>query len=223
MNDNRELTNSFKEHAELRNTLKNQIEQMRHNEEVIQKLKPKLQGDLKALDRGSKQQERDQKALDKAFDKLTTKVTPPELEEIHQAYHDTKPLAPPYNDDTSSLLPYEKAASLYPSLPTPISSFVIMDGIGQEEIAPVTSFVAETDEEENILTVRPNSAGPASRTRTKHANALARTIPNLIKSLKHRLDVLEKVPHILGAALTGLPTSTLFLQPTPPAKKTPPI
>ena len=70
LDDNRELTNSLKEHTELRNTLKNQIEQMRHDEEVIQKLKPKLQGNLKALDRGSKQLERDQKALEKLLTNL---------------------------------------------------------------------------------------------------------------------------------------------------------
>ena len=34
LDDNRELTDSLKEHTELRNTLKNQIEQMRHDEEV---------------------------------------------------------------------------------------------------------------------------------------------------------------------------------------------
>ena len=47
LDDNRELTDSLKKHTEPRNTLRNQIEQMRHDEEVIQKLKPKLQGDLK--------------------------------------------------------------------------------------------------------------------------------------------------------------------------------
>ena len=77
LDDNRELTNSLKEHTELRNTLKNQIEQMRHDEDIIQKLKPKLQTDLKILEKGSKQLEQDQKALEKTFDKLTTKVTPP--------------------------------------------------------------------------------------------------------------------------------------------------
>ena len=35
LDDNRELTNSLKVHTELHNTLKNQIEQMRHDEEVI--------------------------------------------------------------------------------------------------------------------------------------------------------------------------------------------
>ena len=48
--DNRELTDSLKEHTELRNTLKNQIEQMRHDEDVIQKLKPKY---WRQLDRDS--------------------------------------------------------------------------------------------------------------------------------------------------------------------------
>ena len=131
---------------------------MRHDEEVIQKLRPKLQSDLKALDRGSKQLKRDQKVLEKTFDILTTKATPPESEEIHQAYDDTEPSALPHNDDTSSLPPYEKATSLYPSLPSPTPSFVVMDGIEQEEI------VVKTDEEEDIITVRPKSAGPASRT-----------------------------------------------------------
>ena len=84
VDDNRELTDNLKEHTELRNTLRNQIEQMRHDEDVIQKLKPKLQTDLKILERGSKQLERDRKALEKTFEKLATKVTSPELEEIHQ-------------------------------------------------------------------------------------------------------------------------------------------
>ena len=184
LDDNRELTDSLKEHTELRNTLKNQIEQMRHDEEVIQKLKPKLQSDLKILDRGSKQLERYQKVLEKTFDKLTTKVTPPELEEIHQAYQDTEPSAPPHNDDTSSLPLYEKVTSLYPSLQTPTPSFVVMDGIGQEEIVLVPSFIVETDEEEDIMTVRPKSADPALCTKSKHVNTLERTIPKLSKSLK---------------------------------------
>ena len=222
LDDNRELTNSLKEHTELRNTLKNQIEQMRHDKKVIQKLKPKLQGDLKALDRGSKQLERDQKALEKTFDKLTTKVTPPELEEIHQAYHGTELSAPPHNDDTPSLPPYEKATSLYPSLQIPTPSFVTMDGIGQAEIAPVPSFVVETDEEENITTVRPKSVGPTFRTRAKRANALKNTILELSKSLKQLTNALEGVPRMSGAALTGPSTSTPFLQPSPPLKKTPP-
>ena len=162
LDDNRELTNSLKEHTELRNTLKNQIEQMRHDEDVIQKLKPKLQTDLKILEKGSKQLEKDQKALEKTFDKLTTKVTPPELQEIHQAYHDTEPTAPSNIDDTSSLPPYEKATSLYPSLLEPTPSFVIMDGIGQEDITPVPSYVIENDDEEEV---RPKSLGPAAHTR----------------------------------------------------------
>ena len=116
LDDNRELTNSLKEHTELQNTLKNQIEQMRHDEDIIQKLKPKLQTDLKILEKGSKQLETDQKALEKTFDKLTTKVTPPELQEIHQAYHDIEPTAPSNIDDTSSLPPYEKATSRSPGL-----------------------------------------------------------------------------------------------------------
>ena len=147
MDDNRELTNSLKEHTELRNTLKNQIEQMRHDEDIIQKLKPKLQTDLKILEKGSKQLEKDQKTLEKTFDKLTTKVTPPELEHIHQAYHNTEPTAPSNIDDTSSLPSYEKVTSLYPSLSQPTPSFMIMDGIEQEKIAPVSSFMVETDTE----------------------------------------------------------------------------
>ena len=145
------MTDSLKEHSELRNTLKNQIEQMRHNEDVIQKLKPKLQTDLKILERGSKQLERDQKALEKTFEKLATKVTSPELEEIHQAYHDTEPTAPINDEETLSLPPYEKVTSLYPSLSKPTPSFVVMDGIGQEEVAPIPSFVVETDEEEDLI------------------------------------------------------------------------
>ena len=98
---------------------------MRDDEDVIQKLKPKLQTDLKILEKGSKQLEKDQKALEKTFDKLTTKVTPPELQEMHQAYHDTEPTAPSNIDDTASLPSYEKATSLYPSLSQPTPSFVI--------------------------------------------------------------------------------------------------
>ena len=198
LDDNRELTDSLKKHTELRNTLKNQIEQMRHDEDIIQKLKPKLQTDLKILEKGLKQLERDQKALEKTFDKLTTKVTPPELEEIHQAYHDTEPTAPLNIDDTSSLPPYEKATSLYPSLSKPTSSFVIMDGVGQEEIAPVPSFVVETDEEEeNITTIRPKSVGPAARTRSKQTKALNKA---LTKNLQQLSTILGDVPHASGAA-----------------------
>ena len=105
LDDNRELIDSLKEHTELRNTLRNQIEQMRHDEDVIQKLKPKLQTDLKILERGSKQLERNQKALENTFEKLATKVTSPELEEIHQAYHNTEPTAPINDEETSSLPP----------------------------------------------------------------------------------------------------------------------
>ena len=222
LDDNRELTDSLKEHTELCNTLRNQIEQMRHDEDIIQKLKPKLQGDLKILERGSKQLERDQKALEKTFDKLTTKVTPPELEEIHQAYHNTEPTAPLNDDDASSLPPYDKATSLYPSLSKPTPSFVIMDGIGQEEIAPVPSFVVETDEEENITTVRPKSVGPAGRTRSKQTKALKKAIPALTKNLQQLSTMLREVPRASDAASSSPFASSPFLQPTPPPKKTPP-
>ena len=222
LDDNRQLTDSLKEYTELRNTLRNQIEQMRHDEEVIQKLKPKVQGDLKALDRGSKQLERDQKALEKTFDPLTTKVSPPELKEMHQAYHDTEPLAPAFGDDTSSFPPYEKATSRYPSHPTLTPSFVIMDGIGQEDIAPVPSFVIETDEEENITTVHPRSVGPAARTRSKQTKVLKKAIPQLTKNLKQFSSMLEGIPSMLGAVSSDPFTSSPFLQPTPPPKKTPP-
>ena len=150
-------------------------------------------------------------------------MTPPELEEIHQAYHDTEPSVPALNDDTSSLPPYEKANSLYPSLPASTPSFVIMDGIGQEEIAPVPSFIIETDnEEENITTVRPNSVGPTSRTRSKHTNNLEKSTQQLSKSLKQLSNVLEGVPRMSGAVFTGPFTSSPFLQPTPTPKRTPP-
>ena len=224
LDDNRELTDSLKEHTELRNTLKNQIEQMRHDEDVIQKLKPKLQTDLKILERGSKQLERDQKALEKTFDKLTTKVTPPKLEEIHQAYHDTEPTAPLNTDDTSSLPPYEKATSLYHSLSKPTPSFVIMDGIGQEEIAPVPSLVVETDEEEeNITAIRPKSVGPAARTRSKQTKALTKAIPALTKNLQQLSTILGDVPRASGAASSSSFASSPFLHPTLPPKETPPI
>ena len=219
LDNNPELTDSLKEHTELRNTLKNQIEQMRHDEDVIQRLKPKVQIDLKILERGLKQLERDQKT----FDKLTTKVTPPELEEIHQAYHDTEPTAPLNTDDMSSLPPYEKVTFLYPPLPKPTPSFVIMDGIGQEEIAPVPSFVVETDEEEeNITTIRPKRVGPAARTRSKQTKALEKAIPALTKNLQQLSTILGDVPRASGAASSSPFASSPFLHPTPPPKKTPP-
>ena len=215
LDDNRELTNSLKEHTELRNTLKNQIEQMRHDEDVIQKLKPKLQTDLKILEKGSKQLEKDQKALEKTFDKLTTKVTPPELQEIHQAYHDTEPTAPSNADDTSSLPPYEKATSLYPSLLQPTPSFVITDGIGQEEIAPVPSYVIENDDEEEM---RPKSLGPAAHTRSKKLDAL----DNLAKKVQELSATLGNVPSASGARLSGPLTSSPYSYNPHPPKKTPP-
>ena len=220
LDDNRELTNSLKEHTELRNTLKNQIEQMRHDEDIIQKLKPKLQTDLKILEKGSKQLERDQKALEKTFDKLTTKVTPPELDEKHQAYHNTEPTAPSNIDDTSSLPPYEKATSLYPSLSQPTPSFVIMDGIGQEEIASVPSFVVETDEEEEM---RPKSVGPAARTRSKQIKALTKTIPALTKEVQQLSTILGDVPRASGAASSNPFASSPLRHPAFPPRKTPPI
>ena len=223
LDDNRELTDSLKEHTKLRNTLRNQIEQMRHDEDVIQKLKPKLQTDLKILERGSKQLERDQKALEKTFEKLATKVTSPELEEIHQAYHDTELTAPINDEDTSSLPPYEKATSLYPSLSKPTPFFMIMDGIGQEEIAPVPSFVVETDEEEeNITTIRPKSVGPAFRTRSKQTKAPRKAIPTITKNLQQLSTILGYVPRVSGAASSNPFASSPLLQPTPPPKKTPP-
>ena len=188
---------------------------MRHDEDIIQKLKPKLQTDLKILEKGSKQLERDQKALEKTFDKLTTKVTPPELEKIHQAYHDTEPTAPSNIDDTSSLPPYEKAASLYPSLSQPTPSFVIMDGIGQEEIAPVPSFVVETDEEEEI---RPKSVGPAARTRSKQLEALEK----LTKKVRQLSTTLGDIPSASGATSSGPFTSSPYLHTPHPPKKIPP-
>ena len=219
MDDNRELTDSLKEHTELRNTLRNQIEQMRHDEDVIQKLKPKLQSDLKILERGSKQLERNQKALEKTFDKLTTKVPPPKLEEIHQAFHDTEPTAPLNTDDTSSLSPYEKAISLYPSLLKPTPSFVVMDGIGQEEVAPIPSFVVETDEEEDVITIQPKSIGPASRTRSKQTKALKKAIPALTKNLQQLSNMLGEVPCVSGTASSSPFASSPFIRPTPPSKK----
>ena len=212
LDDNRELTNSLKKHTELRNTLKNQIEQMRHDEDVIQKLKPKLQTDLKILEKGSKQLERDQKALEKTFDKLTTKVTSPELDEIHQAYHNTEPTAPSNIDDTSSLPPYEKATSLYPSLLQPTPSFVIMDGIGQEEITPVPSFVIETDGEEEM---RPKSTGPAAHTRSKKLEA----IEKLTKEVRQLSTALGEAPSVSGARLSGPFTSSPYLRTPHPPKK----
>ena len=223
LDDNRELTDSLKEHTELCNTLRNQIEQMRHDEDVIQKLKPKLQSDLKILERGSKQLERDQKTLEKTFDKLTTKVTPPELEEIHQAYHNTEPTAPSNADDTSSLPPYEMVTSLYSSLSKPTPCFVVMDGIGQEEVAPIPSFVVETDEEEDVITIQSKSVGPASRTRSKQTKALKKAIPALTKNLQQLSNMLGEVPRISGAASSSPFASSPFLRPTPPSKKTPPI
>ena len=214
LDDNRKLTNSLKEHTELRNTSKNQIEQMRHDEDIIQKLKPKLQTDLKILEKGSKRLEKDQKALEKTFDKLTTKVTPPELQEIHQAYHNTEPTAPSNIDDTSSLPPYEKATSLYPSLLQPTSSFVITDEIGQEEIAPVPSYVIENDSEEEV---RPKSLGPAAHTRSKKLDALEK----LAKEVRQLSTTLGDTPSASGARLSGPLTSSPYSHTLHPPKKTP--
>ena len=190
---------------------------------MIQKLKPKLQTDLKILERGSKQLERDQKALEKTFDKLATKVTSPELEEIHQAYHDTEPTAPINDKETSPLPPHQKATSLYPSLSKPTLSFVVMDGIGQEEVAPIPSFVVETDEGEDLITVRPKSVGPASRTRSKQTKALKKAIPALTRNLQQFSTMLGEVPRASGAASSSPFALSPFLRPTPPSKKTPPI
>ena len=187
---------------------------MRHDEDIIQKLKPKLQTDLKILERGSKQLEKDQKALEKTFDKLTTKVTPPELNEIHQAYHNTESTAPSNIDDTSSLPPYEKATSLYPSLLQPTPSFVITDGIGQEEIAPVPSYVIENDSDEEI---RPKSLGPAAHTRSKKLDAL----DNLAQKVRELSATLGNVPSASGARLSGPLTSSPYSRTPHPPNKTP--
>ena len=75
-----------------------------------------------------------------------------------------------------------------------------MDGIGQEEIAPVPSFIIETDnEEENITTVHPKSVGPAALTRSKQTKVLKKAIPQLTKNLKQFSNMLEGVPRMSGA------------------------
>ena len=51
---------------------------MRHDEEMINKLRPKLQNNLRSLDMWSKQLEKDQLSLEKTFSKLTTKIDPPQ-------------------------------------------------------------------------------------------------------------------------------------------------
>ena len=76
LDDSQELTAQLKKHTDLKNTLKNQIEQMQHDEEMINKLRPKSQNDLRSLDMGSKQLEKDQRSLEKTFSKLTTKIDP---------------------------------------------------------------------------------------------------------------------------------------------------
>ena len=90
-----------------------------------------------------------------------------------------------------------------------------MDGIGQEEIAPVPSFVVETDEEEEI---RPKSVGPAARTRSKQIKALAKAT----KKLQQLSTILGDVPHASSAASSSSFASSPFLNPPPPPKKTPP-
>ena len=75
-----------------------------------------------------------------------------------------------------------------------------MDGIGQDEIAPVPSFIIETDnEEENITTVHPKSVGPAARTRSKQTKVLKKAISQLTKNLKQFSNMLEGVPRMSGA------------------------
>ena len=99
-----------------------------------------------------------------------------------------------------------------------------MDGIGQEEVVPISSFVVETDEEEeNITTVRPKSVGPAARTRSKQTKALKKAIPPLTKNLQQLLTMLGDVPRVSGAASSSPFASSPFLHPTPPSKKTPPV
>ena len=98
-----------------------------------------------------------------------------------------------------------------------------MDGIGQEEIAPVPSFVVETDEEEeNIITIRPKSVGPAARTRSKQTKTLNKAIPALTKNLQQLSTILGDVPRASGDALSSPFASSPFLHPTPSPKKTPP-
>ena len=65
LDDSQELKAQLKEHTDLKNTLKNQIKQMRHDEEMINKLRPKLRNDLRSLDMGSKQLKKDQQSLEK--------------------------------------------------------------------------------------------------------------------------------------------------------------
>ena len=107
---------------------------------MINKLRPKLQNDLRSLDMGSTQLEKDQRSLEKTFSKLITKIDPPELHEIHHAYHKTEPSVP-LQDETSSLPSYDKVQKVYPSLET--TSFVITDGIGQEEVLFFVNLIFE--------------------------------------------------------------------------------
>ena len=92
-----------------------------------------------------------------------------------------------------------------------------MDGIGQEEIAPVPSFIVETDEEEET-TVRPKSMGPAAHTRSKQTKAFAK-LTNKVQQLS---TILGDVPHASGAASSSPFASSPFLHHTSPPKKTPP-
>ena len=60
-----------------------------------------------------------------------------------------------------------------------------MDGIGQEEMAPVPSFIVETDEEEkNITTIRPKSVVPAARTRSKQTKALNKALTKIYNNFQ---------------------------------------
>ena len=192
---------------------------MRHDEEMINKLRPKLQNNLRSLDMGSKQLEKDQLSLEKTFSKLTTKIDPPpELHEIHHAYNKIEPSAP-LQDETSSLPSYDKVQKLYPSLET--TSFVITDGIGQEEVTPTHTFVLETDEEgeeveEKSTRYRRLHTGPSQHTRSKTNEAAERfkqaihTAQKQAKNLSNFLNVLR----VLGSMLT-VPSSSSY-QPTPP-------
>ena len=89
-----------------------------------------------------------------------------------------------------------------------------MDGIGQEEIAPVPSYVIENDSDEEV---RPKSLGPAAHTRSKKIDAL----DNLAQKVRELSATLGNVPSASGARLSGPFTSSPYSRTSHPPNKTP--
>ena len=156
--------------------VQNQIEQIKHDEEVISNLKPQLEQSLKLLSKGSKQLAQDQRKLEKSFDKLKENMTSGELVKAHLQFHSAEPTAP--SDDTMSLPSYESANTLYPSLPQ-TSTFEITDGLGQEKITEVPSYPVQPG----------SSSGPYQNTQT-HSSRFNEQLHKSFDKIKNMTDEL---------------------------------